>query len=105
MVGVGGLVVIGGMATCAGIGGIGVITSNMTSCAIIGYSSMCALNFIELVVYRECSWIPSGASGVALLAVDWDIEGFVVGVDSLIVVSGMAPRTGVGSAGIVTVVA
>ena len=79
MVWVGGLVVVGGMATGAGIRGIGV-ASLMACGTVVGDSSMCPFDFIELIVYWEGGWIPTGVGGVALLAVEGYVECFMVGV-------------------------
>ena len=97
------LVVVGDVASRTSVGGVGVVASNMASCTIIGDSGMCAFYFVELVVQRESSWVPTRVGGVALLAVEGDIEFFVIGVSCLLVVGNMALCAGIRCAGIVSV--
>lgn len=54
---------------------------------------------------RESSGGPSRVGGVALLAIQWHIEFFMVGVGCLLVVGYMACRAGIRGIGIVTLVA
>ena len=74
-----GLVVVGGMATGAGIRGIGVVAL-VAGVAVVFDSCVCSFDFIELIVYWEGGWIPTGVSGVALLAVEGYVECFMAGL-------------------------
>ena len=68
VIGVGGLVVIGGMASGAGIGSVGIVAL-VTCVAIVFDGCVCAIQYIEVIVYGKSGGCPTGFSGVAGCAV------------------------------------
>ena len=103
VIGVGCVVIIICMTTCAGVGGV-IIVTVVTLGAIIGDTGMCTVQRVVAVVAGEGCRLPRHI-GMTGGTIGGNIEGNVVRIDRLIVIIGMAARTGIRSTGVVTIVA
>jgi len=98
------LVVIPGMAACAGIGGV-IVVPVVALCAVAGNSRMRAIKGVVAVVAVKGSWAPSGRSCVAAGTIGGQPERIVVGVGRSVEVGGMAAGAIGGRASVAAAVA
>ena len=101
---IGGGGIIGCVATVASVRCV-VVIAVVASSTVAGNGRMCPVKRIEIVVYRECSGLPTRGSGVAGGTVSRQAQCAVVGVGAGIVIRCVAPRAGIGRIGIIAVVA
>lgn len=102
MVGIGGIVVIVGVATRTGVGCV-VIVAVVTLGAIIGDTGMSPVQRVVAVVVRKRGRFP-GCIGMAGGTIGGNIEGNVVRIGCLVIIICMAPRAGIGCIHVIAVV-
>lgn len=103
MVWIQGSIVIRLVATYAGVGRV-VIIPVMTGSAIIGNACMRSIQSVIVVVNRESSWRPTSIRGVAHGTITWNGQGYMVGVQTGIIIRGMATGTSIGGVLIIAMV-
>jgi len=104
MVGVVGRVIIGHVAAIAGIGRIDVVAV-VADRAIIGYGRMGAVQLVIAVVNGEGSRTPVGRRGMAHIAIGWNAQRQVVGIQTLVVIGKVTAFASVGGIVVVALVA
>ena len=88
MVWIGGVVVIGLVASNAGVWGISVVISLVTGIAIKRDMGPC--QDIIVVMNGESSWFPSRQRGMTGAAIGGNVDGCMIWIDRLIVILAMA---------------
>jgi len=96
------LVVILGMATGAGVGGI-IKIAIMTSSTIILNDSMCPIQRVELIVIKRRRY--PGRFRMAAFAVNGELRRLVIRIGRLVVICSVTPEAGVGCIIVIAVVA
>ena len=103
VIGIGGGIVIIGMATGTGIGRI-VVIAVVAGCAVIGNGCMRPDQLIEVIVNGESGWRPSGICCVTCFTGGGQIQCYVTWISAGCVVIGMATCAGCGCVVVVTLV-
>ena len=102
MVRIGRIVVVIGVATRTGVGGI-IVVAIMTSCTVIRNPCMRSVQRVVAVVIGEGRGLP-GYVGMTGCTISGNIERYVVRIGCLVVIVGMTPCTGIRGIDIITVV-